>query len=222
LKLDLEPLSDAGFEDAPASYECGIVIQWLADLDSRWTSGNQRDFLSVWQSIFEAASRNRDEYTAEDFLRIGFTPSDPARARRSTLALLNERGAPRWAELAQSLRSLGLKVTVQASDQAMRDRLLLHVLSQSCNAGYFYSIKDAQVQIKTSGGCGPFAQRSDVAVVEGHDLFTDVHAAFNAVTTNCDKKQSVTFSSRDSTQRITAPCKAPMPPARETYTVTEP
>ena len=222
LKLDLEPLGDSGFDNGSASYECGAVIQWLADLDSRWTSGEQRDFFSMWRSIFDEAARNGNQYTAEDFLRIAFTPNDPSRARRSALAILNERGAQRWAGLAQSLRSLGLKVTAAASDPSLRDRLLLHVLSQSCGAGYYYSLKDARVQIKTSGGCGPFADRSEVTAVEGHDLFTDARAAFDAVNLNCGKNRPVTFTSSDSAQKITAPCKAPLPPARETYTVTEP
>ena len=222
LKLDLEPLGASGFDNTPASDACGAVIQWLAELDSRWTSGNQRDFFSIWHSIFDAASRNGNQYTVDDFLRIAFTPNDPSRAQRSALAILNDRGAERWAGLIQSFRSLGLKVTAQATDQSLRDRLLLHVLSQSCAAGYYYSLKDTRVQIKTSGGCGPFADRSETSAVEGHDLFTDVGAAFNAVSLNCSKNRPVTFTLSDSGGKIIAPCKTAMPAARETYTISEP
>ncbi len=219
LKIDLAPLSDA--RDGPAAHECGLVIQWLSDLDTRWTFGDKHGFFTVWGSLLADSMETHQPPRPDDFFRAGFTANDPSRARKSAEALLNDSGNDRWDTLAQSLRALGLQVNLQTDDRALRDRLVLHVLSQSCSAGYYFSTSASKVQIKVSAPCGAFTENIEVDAVEGHNLFTDANGAYEAVRKNCLAGTDVKFTKGNDVQ-VKAPCKAAMPDARATFALKEP
>lgn len=85
LKIDLAPLADAG--DGPAAHECGLVIQWLSDLDTRWTSNNKHDFFTVWGSL-RADSMKTKSIQWRDTISL---PMPAVRTRRSRRIVLQGR-----------------------------------------------------------------------------------------------------------------------------------
>jgi len=88
-----------------ASYDCGVLVEWLIDLSTRRASDGQRDILSVWREIFDQAVRSGYRYDEEDLLRHA-TADD----RLALNLILDTSGTERWQELPQRLRALGIAI----------------------------------------------------------------------------------------------------------------
>jgi hypothetical protein len=200
-----------------AVYDCGVLVQWITDLRVRRSSSGSRDAFDLWRALFAEAARNGGEYDAAGFLaRAGL--DDPA--ADAPLGLLMRPGDPdRWPRLTRALEALGAKVTPTRSGGAEREALVMHVLGQVCKGGRgFYGGDREALKLDTEDRCGVLNGDPTIDTIAGHNIMTDIHAAFDAAEPICAAQGDVVLSLKGKTVATVA-CKTPMPPRPLAWTV---
>lgn len=210
--LDADPPRRGG-----GVYDCGVLVQWIADLRVRRSSNGSRDVFDLWRALFAQAARNGGEYDAAGFLALAGL--DDA-AGDAPLGLLMRPGDPdRWPRLTQALEGLGAKVTPTRSDGAERDALVMHVLGQVCKGGRgFYGGDPEALKLDTEDRCGVLNGDPTIDTIAGHNIMTDIHAAFDAAEPICAAQGDIVLSLKGKAL-ATVTCKAPMPPRPLAWTV---
>lgn len=204
---DYDPTS---LRSGSAVYDCGVVIQWLADLETRTSSDGRHDVLDLWKALLHAGRAGRG-YGVADFLAL-------LRRDSGVNILLSEPGAERWLRIEERLGSLGVVLVNQPSHGDYRRAALSHVNAQNCTGGSgFYNAPEG-IKLDTGDGCGILAGSPVLASVEGHDPVADAVAMFNAVQSRCAHRLPIRYTFQDN-RTVDAACAAPLA-APEGWTIT--
>lgn len=199
-----------------AVYDCGVMVQWSADLVARSASGGRRDVFDIWRDLF-MASRARDlTYDARDFLaRAGqsASPEDPLRL------LMEPDVDNRWDRLTAALNARGARIVGTRSAAVERQNLLFHLEGLVCTGGFgFYGDNPSALKLDTGDRCGPLNGDPLIDAVAGHDVVADALAARDAAVEICAAKSDVVFTYRGKLVATIA-CKTPLPPRPLAWTV---
>ena len=208
--LGAVPLAQAAGRLDNAAYDCGVAIQWIADVATRRKFGQSRDFFSIWHDLFVAAAGQQNIYGVEEFEQ-----AVPPEALPAIKLILEATGTERWRALPDRLKPLGIDLTPPgevATDEALRHRAVLHLLIQACGADrHGFVTEPGFLQLDTGPGCGSLAGDPAIASAEGHDLFHDMPGAFAAMAKKCGSADPVVLGSELRGQSYLVACPKPFP-----------
>lgn len=195
--LGARPLDPSRLRSGGAPYDCGVLFQWLADLDLR---AKGSDILDLWRDLLATGADNAGYGVADFRARL---PADSA-----VLRLLDRPGEGRWADVRRRLSERGVTLINRPGDRDLRNAALFHVLSQACTGGYGFS-RAAEGLILDEGSCGALSGAPTVVRVEGADLSSDGRVVFDAIKARCDAGQPVRVSTLDR-RDLETPCARPL------------
>ncbi len=194
---DLDP---ARLRSGSGPYDCGVLIQWLADLEARKAgSGN---VFSQWKGLLDAARADPGGYGVDDF-RARLAPDS------AVSVLLDGPGAGRWEAVQTRLADLGVLIENRPGDEDLLGAALFHVAGRNCKGGSygFYNVPGA---LKLDGAsCGPLSGEPVIATVEALDPQTESRAMFDAVQARCAARLPVRYRTRDD-RVLEAVCDTPL------------
>lgn len=191
---DLDP---ARLQSGGAPYDCGVLVQWLADLDLRRTGGN---VLELWRDLLGGAATTGG-YGVADFRRQ--LPTDS-----SALLLLDGPGASRWPGLRARLAERGVTLVNRPGDRDLRNAALLHILRQNCEGAYGFSRAEDGLKLDDAP-CGVLSGAPVVTTLEDVDSNLDGRAAFDAVQARCAAALPVRIRTADG-RTLEATCGQPL------------
>ena len=180
-------------------YTCGILIQWIADLEAR-TSGTG-DVFTLWRAMLDAARDNPAGYGVSEFRALIGRDS-------AVGALFNGAGSERWPTIRERLAALGVVLTNRPTDADLRGAALFHVASRNCSASYGFYDYPGSLTLDGSE-CGPLSGEPVIDTVEGHDPQRASRAMFDAVQARCAANETVRYVTRDG-RVLEAVCDAPL------------
>ena len=181
-------------------YDCGTLVQWLADLELR--QAGTGDVFSLWRDMLGAARRNpQTGYGVAEF-EAGLA------ADSSALTLLKGPGQDRWRRLQDRMAELGVRFVNAPGPDDLRVAALFHVAAANCQGSYgFY---DEPGALKLDGdNCGPLSGGPVIDAVEGFDPQQESAAMFDAVQKRCAEKLPVRYRTREGAV-LEAACDAPL------------
>ena len=183
-------------------YDCGVVIQWIADLEARQASQGRRDILDVWKTMLDAG-RAGDGYGVADFRAL--LPADSG-----VNILLDGPGADRWTGIEARLTALGVALKDEPGRGDYRRAALFHLNAQNCTGGSagFYQVPEG-IKLDTTEKCGVLAGSPIIAAIEDHDPYADAQGMFFAVQARCAAELPVRYRFQDG-RSVEAVCKAPL------------
>lgn len=192
-------------------YNCGVLVQWIADLETRQASQGTRDVFDLWKTMLDAA-RVGDGYGVADF-RALLQPDS------AVGVLMDGPGAARWAGIEARLAALGVMLEERPSSDEYRVAALFHLNGENCSSGSngFYIVEQG-IKLDTGDKCGPLSGDPLLAAVEDHDPAKDGTAMFFAVQARCAASLPVRYKTADG-KVIEAKCAAPLV-APKTWAVT--
>lgn len=189
----------------PAMYDCGVVIQWLADLELRHASDGQGGVIQVWRDLIAQARAGHPDYGPTDFMR--------ALPAGSAVSLLFDAPAEeRWSAVEARLTTLGVRWENRPSRQTYLTAALFHLNNSNCAPGVgkgFY-LRDGYVQMDNDAACGALAGELELGRIEGFDPMADAQQMFEAVQARCASGETIRFTARGQTDVREALCKAPL------------
>lgn len=211
-------LAEHGPRRNKAVYDCGVLVQWTADLKLRAASNGQRDVLDAWREIFDHARAGDRRYGVKAFM----TAADMTEADEDPLRLLMQPGqADRWSRITTALTKLGATVTPARSADADRGALMFALLKPLCKGGYgFYGGQADSITLDTDDRCGVANGNPKVDQVAGHDIIKDASAAFDAAAALCASEGAGVPLAYQGQVVATLPCRK-LPPAPRAWTVTK-
>ncbi len=175
-----------------AVYDCGVTVQWLADLGRRSTSDGDAHVFTLWASLMSEASATG--YTLEAFRELA-----------GPLALRFLDGAG-WEPLAAELVGLGVEVETSPDPREDRSQLLNHLMASSCGSGRFgFWEEEGFVRLDTGDGCGVLSNEPELTAVESHPLGTGASLAMVAAIARCEAGKPVRVTDRDG-KTLEIPC----------------
>mgnify|MGYP002714103082 FL=1 len=198
--IGVDDLDQSSLRSGGAVYDCGTLVQWLADLELRQAGAG--DVFSVWRDVLGAGRRNlQNGYGVADFEAALPTES----AARS---FLKEPGEGRWRRLQDRMARLGVRFVNAPGPNDLRVAALFHVAAANCQGSYgFY---DEPGALKLDGDrCGPLSGGPVIDAVEGFDPQQESAAMFDAVQKRCADKQPVRYLTREGAV-LEAACDAPL------------
>jgi hypothetical protein len=202
-----------------ATYACGEVIYWIADLAEKKRSHGRGDIFSIWRRMFDRADNNGGIYTFHDFLSLTATSEDTGKA----LAIfLSDRGAERWQTLPTALKPLGAKLeTEPPAPEALRHIAMWHVLDMVCTLDQSRGmlLQSDHLRLDTGDHCGPLSGDPEVDSLNGHSLFTAMPAAYAAAQTACVAGGDLIFTRTSKPDKIVVLCNTRLGPAPPTFRV---
>ena len=183
-------------------YNCGVVVQWIADLETRRASGGMRDVFDVWKTMLDAA-RAGDGYGVTDF-RALLQPDS------AVGVLMDGAGVARWGGIEARLAALGVVLEDRPGPGDYRMAALFHLNDENCTGGGtgFYEVEQG-IKLDTGDKCGPLSGDPLLDSVESHDAATDATAMFFAVQARCAASLPVRYRTQDG-QVIEAKCDTPL------------
>ncbi|WP_421736510.1 hypothetical protein [Caulobacter sp.] len=192
-----------------AVYDCGVLVEWIADLKVRRASNGARDAFDLWRDLFKAAGRRGKTYDSAGFLALAGL-SDQADEPLSLLMQPGDTG--RWTRLSAALVGLGAQVSPSRSADAEREALVMHVLAQVCKGSRgFYGGDPKALKLDTQDHCGVLNGDPTIDAIAGHDIMSDIHAAFDAAVPLCAAGGEIALTLKGQAV-ATVTCKRPMPP----------
>jgi hypothetical protein len=199
-----------------AVYDCGVLVQWSADLMVRSASGGRRDVFDVWRDLFAASRAGDRTYDAKGFLALSGQSASPENPLRLLMAADVEN---RWVRLTAALNGLGVRIIETRSAPVERADLLFHLEGLVCHDSFgFYDSNSNGVKLDTGDRCGPLNGDPLIDAVAGHDVVADALGARDAAVEICAAKGDVVFTYRDKLV-ATVPCKTPLPARPLAWTV---
>jgi hypothetical protein len=198
---------ERGFSDVRGGqlvYDCGVTLQWLADLHLRRASSGTSTVFSVWSELLPRAAAG-DPYTVEDFRE---------RAGPLVSALLDGDPSTRWSSLETALHDYGVTVSDAPADDDYRAAMLRHLVTVACGEGPvgFWREPD-HIRLDTTERCGRLAGQPRVTRVSGHDVLKAPKRAFDGVTRACRASRAVRIETLDGAT-ISLPCATELPEPR--------
>lgn len=192
--LGSRPLSELAPTGAGV-YNCGVMLQWLADLHVRRSSSQQHDIFTLWHDLLGGAGEGG--YTADEFL-----------AAAGPLVALIDAGS-RWVELGAMLAEYGVSTNATPTGEDDRSVLVRHLLTVVCGqAKVGFWTEDGYVRLDTDDTCGPLSGHPEIVAIEGHDLFKAPAQALAATQRKCHEQGAVSVTRRDSAV-LEVPCPTP-------------
>ena len=191
----------ASLRSGSAVYDCGVVIQWIADLETRKISAGRRDVLDLWKAMLDGG-RASDGYSVADFRAL--LPQNSG-----VNILLDAPGADRWSRIEARFRSLGVVLANQPSRGDYRRAALSHVNTQNCTGKSGFYTAPGGIKLDTGAGCGVLAGSPVLASVEGHDPVTDAIAMFVAIQARCARHLPVRYKFLEG-RTVDATCAVPL------------
>lgn len=192
---DFDP---ASLRSGGAPYDCGVVVQWLADLEFR--AAGRGDVFTLWRDLLGQAGD--DGYGVTEFRALLVPDSAVA-------VLFDGPGAARWTGIEARLSALGVTLENRPGDQDLMARALFHVAEQNCSEGSYGFFNDPGALRLEGANCGVLSGEPMIATVEGFDPQADGRAMFAAVQTRCAAGQPVRYVTRDG-RTLEATCNAPL------------
>lgn len=212
--LSTKNLGSAAGNSGHAPYSCGMVIQWVVDLETRNETNGRNTIFSVWRNVFrKAAERSDKQYSVTDFMTFAFSGDGLSPASRASNIILNDASVEQWGRLPDILTKLDVKVELQTPDDAdYRSATLTHLLKQNCHGGNFgfWPPKNGAIKLDTDETCGAFGNSPDIVAIEGFNLISDAKGAYASVQEKCAISQAIQFSSNNE-KTASVRCSEPMP-----------
>lgn len=215
-------LGDRGLAAAPPKrghgvYDCGVLIEWVADLKAQATSVGQRDVFDVWRGVFKVSKAGPGTYDGAALLAaVGMTD-----AAEDPFALVMKPGGPdRWPRLVAALSELGVRLTPTRDAAQEREILVMHLMRQVCNGSIGFWNNSGRPAIKLDSGdhCGVLSGEPQVDAIAGFNVVEATSAAYDAVTALCAKGAMVPFTF-EGQMVAQVPCKKALPPPPPAWTV---
>ena len=202
-----EQSRDRGFADVRGGglvYDCGVTLQWLADLHLRASTSGASTVFSIWSELLPQSAAG-DPYTVEGFRE---------RAGPMVTALLDGEPASRWTQLLTALTEHGVKVSTTPADTDYATAMLRHLVTVACGEGPvgFWRQPD-HVRLDTRAQCGPLAGQPRVTRVQGHDVLEAPKRAFDAVARACRKSKTIGIGTLEGTT-LELPCATELAPPK--------
>lgn len=200
-------LSDADYDpqslrSGPNVYHCGVVVQWIADLETRSASGGARDVFDLWKALLDAG-RAGDGYGVADF-RALLSPDS------AIVALMDGPGDARWPSVDARLAALGVTLEDRPTPSDYQRAALWHVNAENCELGGMgYFTNPEGIKLFTQQTCGPLSGDPLLATVEDHDPVADPTAMFFAIQARCAARLPVRYKTREG-KVIEAACRTPL------------
>ncbi|WP_299172452.1 hypothetical protein [uncultured Brevundimonas sp.] len=186
-----------------AVYDCGTVIQWIADLELRRTG--QRDFFSLWSEMLETARGREEGFGTSDF-QAALPDASLVRL------LLDDAVEDRWDHIREGMTRLGVMIANAPGDKDLMMAALFHVAKANCPSGSYGFYNDPGALKLDGENCGPLSGEPVIDAVEGFDPQGESRAMFVAVQSRCDSGLSVRYRTRDGrTLEAACPNKLPVP-----------
>ena len=195
-----DDLGEGRLRSGSGVYDCGTLVQWLADLELR--QAGTSDVFSLWRDMLGAARRNpQTGYGVAEF-EAGLA------ADSSALALLKGPGQDRWRRLQDRMAELSVRFVNAPGPKDLMGAALFHVAGVNCQGSYgFY---DEPGALKLDGDrCGPLSGGPVIDAVEGFDPQQESAAMFDAVQKRCAEKLPVRYRTREGAV-LEAACDAPL------------
>jgi len=176
-------------------YDCGVLVQWLADLSRRADSKGAEHTLTLWATFISDAPPSG--YRVEDFRVL----AGPLAA-----GLLDGKG---FAWLTTALSEYGVEVVETADPNLDRSDLLKHLMRSTCGEGPIgFWTEDGFVRLDTAETCGVLSNRPEIVAIETHGILDAPSAAMDAAIDRCRAKRPVRATTRAG-ETIAIPCDAP-------------
>lgn len=195
-----DQLDESRLRSGSGVYDCGTLVQWLADLELRQAGAG--DVFSLWRDMLGDARRNpQTGYGVAEFeARLA--------ANSTALAFLKGPGQDRWRRLQDRVGELGVRFVNAPGPKDLMGAALFHVAEVNCEGSYgFYDDPGA---LKLDGDrCGPLSGGPVIDAVEGFDPQQESAAMFDAVQKRCADKQPVRYLTREGAV-LEAACDAPL------------
>lgn len=198
-----------------AVYNCGTLIQWLADMELRRVSRAPLSVFDIWKGLIDRAAAGRPDYGPEDF-RAGLAPDS------AVTLLLDGPAEGRWAAIDERLTGLGVRWENRPSRQDYIVAALSHLNGQACAAGSttgFY-LREGYVQLANAETCGPLSGDVPLATIEDLNPLEQPQAMFEAVQARCAANAPVRLARRGDGEALTVACGKPLAPPT-VYAITE-
>ena len=190
-------------------YNCGVLIQWIADLEARQAgTGN---VFTLWKTMLDAGRVSPIGYGVSDF-RALLQPDS------AVAVLLDGPGATRWETIRTRLTRLGVILENRPDDEDLRGAALMHVAARNCSGSHgFYDTPGA---LKLDGSdCGVLSGEPIIDTVEGHDPQQASRAMFEAIQARCADSLPVRYATHDG-RVLEAVCDKPLAEP-EVWTIVE-
>lgn len=184
----------ARLRSGAAPYDCGAVVQWLADLELR--AAGRGDVMAVWRTLLGA-----DSYGVEEF-RALLVPDSAA------VALFEAPGPERWTVIEDRLARLGVTLENRPGDQDLMAAALFHVAGRNCRGSYGFNNNPGELRLD-GADCGALSGQPVIVSVEGAAPQTEGRAMFAAVQARCAAGQPVRYLTADG-RTLEAGCDAPL------------
>jgi hypothetical protein len=194
------------------TYVCGETIFWIADAAEKKRSRGHGDIFAIWRRMYDRADSAGGIYTLGDFLTSAATSDNDARALQ---LFLTDSGGERWQTLPEVLKPLGIEL---AKDPAPHDAnthrhiALWHVLTMTCTGNRGMRRMEDYIEFDTGKLCGPLSGNPVVDSLNGHNLFTDMSAAYAAAQTACATGGDLVFTRTGKPEKWVVPCTKPLAP----------
>lgn len=189
-----------------AVYDCGTVIQWLADMELRRDSHGQRSVLDVWANLIGRFRQGQVEYGPVDF-RAALSPD-------SAVSFFFDGPADeRWAMLEQRLSALGVRWENRPSAHDYVVAALFHLNAVNCGAGAstgFYVRDGGYIEMDNDQTCGALSGPVALGSIEALNPLEQSQAMFEAVQERCADSLPIRITLR-SGEAITLACSKPLP-----------
>ena len=196
-----------------AVYDCGVVFQWLRDLQRRRASGGRDDAFAGWRDLLQ---RHHRTGVAVEW-RAAIAPL-PAFAADDAADLLLSPAPDRWPRLVATLNGLGARIIPARGDPDYRVAILKHLLSSVCRERMGFYTQAKNVKLDTGDRCGPLNGDPVVDAIAGHALFGDAAGAFDAVAGLCASGKPVVLQ-EGGRAVATLACTKPIEPPAERWSV---
>ena len=198
--LKVRELDPARLRSGSAPYDCGLLVQWIADLEQR--AAGTGNVFTLWKTMLDDARLSPTGYGVDEFRAL--LGSDSA-----VIDLFDGPAASRWTRLETRLRDLGVVLRNQPDDGTLRGTALMHVAERNCASGS-YGFYDDPGALKLDGAdCGPLSGEPVIATVEDHDPHAASRAMFDAVQARCAQSLPIRYRTRDG-RLLEAICDRPL------------
>lgn len=195
---------------AGANYVCGETVYWIADAAEKKRSGGRGDIFAIWRRIFDRADANGGVYSLVDFLTVSATSEDAARALSM---FLSDTGGERWQTLPEVLKPIGIEI---AEDKAPQDDYTLryiamwHILDMACTGARGMRHETDYLKLDTGDRCGPLSGDPEIDTLNGHNLYTDMPAAYAAAQSACSASGDIVLARTGKPGKWALRCTKPL------------
>lgn len=194
---DLDP---ARLRSGNGPYNCGVLIQWIADLEAR--KAGTGDVFTLWKALLDGGRARPTGYGVTEFRAL-------IGADSAVTVLLDGPGDSRWPTIRARLSDLGVTLTNRPGDQDLRGAALFHIAQINCRTGS-YGFYDNPGALKLDGAdCGVLSGEPIIDTIEGFDPQQASRAMFDAVQARCAEGLPVRYASRDG-RILEATCDKPL------------